>query len=166
MSGSFETGDKVPLKGGEPVTPQGSVPNPAKLPDGQHVDHWVLSEAERAKGFIRPVRRTYKHVGVQPKNPLRDLTPEELARYGDVGYVKFEQYPEAKANGADGRYWTAAQLKPGCGTVTTQPQAIAETYARDPRFYGSTFCCGCGTYLPVGEHGEFVWDGTTERVGT
>jgi hypothetical protein len=54
----------------------------------------------------------------------------------------------------------------GCGTLTTMGQAIAETYAREPRFYGSTYCCGCNMHRRVGAHGEFVWDGTDERVGT
>lgn len=43
---------------------------------------------------------------------------------------------------------------------------IAETYAREPSVYSGTFCCGCRKHLPVGEYGEFVWDGTDERVGT
>jgi hypothetical protein len=29
----------------------------------------------------------------------------------------------------------------------------------------STFCCGCRAHFPVGEDGEFVWDGTNEKVG-
>ena len=53
-----------------------------------------------------------------------------------------------------------------CGGVTSMPQAIAETYAREPTYYGRTFCCGCGDYFPVGADGEFVWDGTNEKVGT
>lgn len=91
-------------------------------PTGQQRSYLVLSEAERAKGFVRPVRRSYQHAG-------RPGGPE------------------------------------GCGTVTTMGLAIAETYARDPSFYGGTFCCGCGTHLPVGADGEFVWDDGT-RVGT
>ena len=43
---------------------------------------------------------------------------------------------------------------------------LAETYARDPYFYSGTFCTGCGTHFPVGEQGEFVWDGTDQKVGT
>ena len=43
-----------------------------------------------------------------------------------------------------------------CGTVTTMNRAIAETYARNPEYYGGTFCVGCGTHFPVGEHGNFV----------
>lgn len=85
-------------------------------PDGQQKEYLALSEEERAKGFVRPVRLSYRH-----------LT---------------------------------------CGTVTTMARALAETYARDPKFYGGTFCCGCGAHLPVGEAGEFVWDGTEEKVGT
>lgn len=53
-----------------------------------------------------------------------------------------------------------------CGTTTRMGQTIAETYARDPHFYSGTFCCGCGSHFPVGEHGEFVWAGTDEKVGT
>lgn len=83
---------------------------------GQQKDYKVLAEEERAKGFVRPVRRSYVH------------------------------------------------LK--CGTVTTMGQTLAETYARDPHFYSGTFCCGCGTHFPVGPNGEFVWDGTSEKVGT
>lgn len=47
-----------------------------------------------------------------------------------------------------------------CGSVTTMSQAIAETYAADPRFYGSTYCATCQMHRPVGRGGEFVWVGT------
>jgi hypothetical protein len=50
-----------------------------------------------------------------------------------------------------------------CRTVTTMGLALAETYARDPKYYGATFCCGCHTHLPVS---EFVWEGTSEIVGS
>jgi hypothetical protein len=158
------------VSGQAPVNPDDApVPNSATKPDGQHVDHWVLCAEERAKGFIRPVRLKYQHVGIPgPEYPLRDLTDEECQKFADVGYVKFEPYPESKRP-ALGRYWTQAQLDKigaGCGVVTSMPLACAETYARQPGYYGSTFCCGCGTYLPVGARGEFVWDGTDERVGT
>lgn len=53
-----------------------------------------------------------------------------------------------------------------CGGVTTMSQPIAETYARDPFFYSGTFCAICGTHFPVGEDGQFVWDGTNQKVGT
>lgn len=144
-----------------------SVPNPERRPDGQHVDHWVLCPEERAKGYVRPLRRTYTHVGIRPKHPLRDLTPEEQVRFAGAGYVKYEEYPkDAGPTAALGRLWTAKQLASGCGSNTTMPEACAETYARQPGYYGSTFCCGCGDYFQVGAKGEFVWDGTDERVGT
>lgn len=84
--------------------------------DGQQKHYVVLTEEERAKGFVRPVRRTYVHQT--------------------------------------------------CGTATTMGPSIAETYARDPKFYSATFCVGCRDHFPVGADGEFVWDGTTEKVGT
>lgn len=140
--------------------------------DGQQEVYVVLSEEERQKGFVRPVRRHYRHVGIAgPQYPLRDLDDDEHERYDQFGYVKFEDYPQTDPDKPStlGRYWTQVQLDAigkGCGQVTTMGQAIAETYARDPRFYGATFCCGCGKHLRVGEDGEFVWKGTNERVGT
>lgn len=53
-----------------------------------------------------------------------------------------------------------------CGSKTTMGLALAETYARNPQFYSGTFCCACRAHFPVGPDGEFVWDGTTEKVGT
>jgi hypothetical protein len=133
---------------------------------GQQKGYVVLSEEERAKGFVRPVRRSYVHVGNQPKGPLVDLDPDEQERYKDFGYVKFEMYTVGES-ACRGRYWTQKQLDSrGCGQTTTMGQALAETYARDPGFYGGTFCCGCGTHFPVGKDGEFVWSGTAEKVGT
>jgi hypothetical protein len=155
--------------GHPPVNPpDASVPNSDRRPDGQHVDHWVLCAEERAKGFVRPVRDSYEHIGrPAPKNPLFDLTDEQKAMFGDLDYVKFEKYRDRP--GPIGRYWTQAELDKvgkGCGTVTSMPQAIAETYARSPGYYGSTFCCGCRDYFPVGRDGEFVWKNSDERVGT
>lgn len=145
------------------------------LPSGQQEKYVVLSDEERAKGFVRPVRRSYKHVGIAgPRYPIRDLTDEEK-QGPDVGYVKFETYPQDELP-LTGRFWTQAQLDAvgkGCGTVTTMGRELAETYARDPHFYGATFCCGCGKHLRVGSDGEFVWVDnpgtgwpTGERVGT
>jgi hypothetical protein len=134
--------------------------------DGMQKGYVVLSDTERARGFVRPVRRSYVHVGKAPKNPLRDLTAEERERYGKFNYAKYETYPESRSP-VLGRYWTQAELdRQGCGVKTTMGLSIAETYARDPKFYGGTFCCGCGAHFPVGAEGEFVWDGTNDRVGT
>jgi hypothetical protein len=135
---------------------------------GQQREYLVLSEEERAKGFVRPVRLSYRHVGIPaPKYDLRILSDEERERYADVGYVSFEQYPAGSSS--LGRFWTEKEMRSvdgGCHTVTTMARPLAETYARSPGFYGGTFCCRCGTHFPVGERGEFVWEGTTERVGT
>ena len=42
-----------------------------------------------------------------------------------------------------------------CGSVTTMSRGIAETYARSPWFYGSTYCVHCSKHRPLS---EFVWD--------
>lgn len=164
------------LTNGQPVTDDALEINPAT---GQQKAYVVLSAEERAKGFVRPVRTSYVHVGIRPKLPVRDLTEDEKALYADVGYIQFEEYPECncKPTGPGtmghaetcprrhglGRFWTKADLESGCGVLTTMGQAIAETYARDPKFYGATFCTGCRKHLPVE---EFVWDGTDARLGS
>ncbi len=53
-----------------------------------------------------------------------------------------------------------------CKSDTFMGRTLAETYARDPAFYSGTFCVTCGGHFPVGADGEFVWKGTTEKVGT
>jgi len=60
--------------------------------------------------------------------------------------------------------WKNNELIGGCGTKTLIVREIAETYARDPHFYGSTWCIGCRKHLPVN---EFIWDdGSEELVGS
>jgi len=48
-------------------------------------------------------------------------------------------------------------------------QSIAETYARDPKFYGGTFCCRCGTHFrltnPDGS-AAFLWEPDGSPVGS
>lgn len=41
-----------------------------------------------------------------------------------------------------------------CGVVTKMSREIAETYARNPSFYGGTYCVGCRKHLPLA---EFRW---------
>jgi hypothetical protein len=50
-----------------------------------------------------------------------------------------------------------------CGGVTTMGRALSETYARDPGFYGATFCCNCNAHHPVA---EFVWTADGQQVGS
>ena len=153
------------LADGRPVTDDHREIDPAT---GMQKDYVVLSAAERARGFVRPVRMSYRHVGVRPKHPLRDLDPDEIERFSNVRppYVK---YPESMRPHV-GCYWTQERLSSGCGSVTTMSRGIAETYARDPDFYGSTMCVACKNHFPVGLRGEFVWvelDGSDgPRVGS
>lgn len=151
----------VCLTDGKPVPEDGS--HRQVKPNGQQAGYVVLCDEERAKGFVRPVRSAYIHVGVRPEFPTREVTTQERAWAGE-DMVAFERYPPERAP-ATGRYWTAAQLKSGCGTRTTMGRALAETYARDPSFYGATFCCHCGEHFPVGARGEFIWEDGS-RVGT
>lgn len=96
------------------LTTNPNAPGRTVMPDGQNKVYLVLSEEERAKGFVRAVRERYKHVG-------------------------------------------------GCGTVTIMGRELAETYARDPKFYDAAECSTCGKHFPVA---EFVWNNTNEVVGS
>jgi hypothetical protein len=152
---------QVCLTDGEPVAD-----DHRELKDnGQQKGYVVLTESERKRGFIRPVRSSYKHVGLsQPANQLRDLTDEESERYKRFNYMKYEKYPDDST--IVGKYWTTdelAKIGNGCRGLTRMGHALAETYARDPKFYSGTFCVGCGKHFPVD---EFVWEGTNERVGS
>lgn len=82
-------------------------------PIPQHELYLILSDEERAKGFVRPVRRSYIHVD--------------------------------------------------CGVHTRMGLELSETYARDPKFYGSTYCVGCRMHRPVS---EFRWEDDGEVVGS
>lgn len=50
-----------------------------------------------------------------------------------------------------------------CGTTTHMGRALSETYARDPAFYGKTFCVHCDKHLPVA---EFEWTADGQTVGS
>jgi hypothetical protein len=154
---------KVELTDGSPVTEDHREINPET---GQQKGYIVLSPEERSKGFVRPVRRSYTHIGQPaPKYPLRDLTNEEKERYSKYGYAKFEAYPES-GSAVTGKFWRQEELDAigkGCRTNTRMSQEIAETYARDPKFYGGTFCSHCRAHYPVD---QFVWEGTNETVGS
>ena len=148
-----------------PTTTDPDDPRLRTAATGQQVAYLVLSEEERAKGFVRPLRHAYKHVGRPgPQYPLLDLTDAQKEATAHYGYVKFEKYPESESP-KTGRYWTQAQLDAidhGCGGETIMAPKIAETYARNPQFYGATYCMSCRKHPPVE---EFVWpDGT--RVGS
>jgi hypothetical protein len=49
-----------------------------------------------------------------------------------------------------------------CGVATKIGTAIAETYAKNPKMYGRTFCVGCQDYFPLP---EFKWDKDGVTVG-
>ena len=141
---------------------------------GQHEIYLVLSEEERSKGFVRPVRNTYVHVGQKPyyKGVWYMLNDEQKKKFPDKDYVAvMTVLTDENGKPTGGSYVTQEELDAwkegkrigGCGSTTTMGKALAETYARDPKFYGATYCCGCGKHLPVQ---EFVWKGTNETVGS
>jgi hypothetical protein len=53
-------------------------------PDGQHGAYWVLPEEERAKGFVRPVRSSYRHTVCGTTTTMGRALAETYAR--DVSY--------------------------------------------------------------------------------
>ena len=86
--------------------------------DGQQKSYLVLSEEERTKEFIQPIRNSYVH-----------------------------------------------KL---CGGLTQMGKELAETYAKNPKFYSGTYCCVCkGHYSLQDENGNynFYWDNDGTGVG-
>ena len=67
---------------------------------GQHKIYLVLSEEERAKGFVRPVRESYVHIGKKTDlkgGTIEPLDKEEAKRFGDPDkFVAFLRYPESE----------------------------------------------------------------------
>lgn len=69
------------LADGSPVTPDHREINPAT---GQQKDYVVLSAEERAKGYVRPVRRTYTHLKCGTDTTMAVSIAETYAR--DPGF--------------------------------------------------------------------------------
>ncbi len=69
------------LTNGEPVTADRREIDPAT---GMQKGYVVLSAAERAKGFVRPVRRTYVHKGCGTATSMGTSLAETYAR--DPGF--------------------------------------------------------------------------------
>lgn len=114
---------------------------------------------------IRNKRCTVKGQAIDPKNAPPGAPTEETLPDGQ----KADHYVLCEEDRAKGRVRPVriSYIHEKCGTVTRMPLACAETYAVNPSYYGSTFCCGCGYYFPVGEDGEFIWDdGSGQKVGT
>jgi hypothetical protein len=148
-------------------------PNLNKVKEnGQNESYLVLSPEEIAKGFVRPVRRSYIHRGEEIKRKIESvtiMTEEHKKQRGYEAYYAFMKYDDSESP-VVGRYLTKREYENysdnfivGCQTVTTMAQSIAETYARDPKFYGSTYCSGCKTHLPVE---QFVWTTDNTTVGS
>ena len=55
-------------------------PGPINPETGQHTDYWVLPEEERAKGFIRPFRHSYKHNRCGSVTTMGNAIAETYAR--------------------------------------------------------------------------------------
>jgi hypothetical protein len=101
--------------------------------------------------------RTTLSDGTQIYPSHSEINPRTGQQYG---YVVLAEEERAKGFVRPVRY---AYVHKKCGAVTRMSKTIAETYARDPQFYGGTFCVGCGRHFPLA---EFVWDGTEEIVGS
>lgn len=141
--------------------------------NGQQESYVVLSEEERAKGFVRPVRNSYVHIGRNYNGT--DVVVLDEPYQPDNGKTYFATYVTLRNEAGKAIGWgylTGPQLDEyydnegfvgGCGTLTEMGRPIAETYAREPSYYGSTFCVGCKKHIDVN---EFTWEGTNEKVGS
>lgn len=138
----------------------------------QNKKYLVLSEEELAKGFVRPVRTKYVHKGEKIEyDKIEDINilPENEQNLGYYAYVKYKESESPLVGRAVSRQYYKDFINKnshtgGCGVETRMNEKIAETYARDPKFYGATYCVGCQKHLPVA---EFVWsDNEIDEVGS
>src|SRR5436190_21817549 len=125
---------------------------------GQHKGYIVLCEDERKKGFVRPYRDAYKHIG----RSVCGASVESDQRLGGTRRICDDPQGHDGEHGSVFRSVSQPEHADvlrthrlgGCGSVTTMGRALSETYARDPTFYGATFCVSCNKHLPVA---DFVW---------
>lgn len=84
-------------------------------PYRQQNDYVVLAEEERAKGFVRPVRRTYTHLKCGDTTTMGQTLAETYAR--DPGFYSGTFCCNCRAHfpvGVDGEFvWTGTQEKVG-----------------------------------------------------
>lgn len=100
------------LTDGQRVTPDHREIDPAT---GQQKGYVVLSDAERAKGFVRPVRRTYVHLKCGVATTMGQAIAETYAR--DPGFYSGTFCVGCRAHfpvGADGEFrWDKSDEKVG-----------------------------------------------------
>lgn len=71
------TSEKVTLSNGDPVSPDHREIDPAT---GQQRGYVVLSSEERAKGFVRPLRDSYRHIKCNQVTRMGRSIAETYAR--------------------------------------------------------------------------------------
>lgn len=105
-------GSRTTLTDGSPVTPDHREINPAT---GQQKGYVVLSAEERAKGFVRPVRRSYVHAKCGSVTTMGQALAETYAR--DPGFYSGTFCVGCRAHfpvGADGEFtWDGTTEKVG-----------------------------------------------------
>ena len=79
-------------------------------PDGQQETYLVLSDAERARGFVRPVRQSYRHLACGSVTTMGLAIAETYARrpdfYGGTFCVACgEHFPLRHADGSPAFVW-------------------------------------------------------------
>lgn len=129
-------------------------------PGPQNKKYLVLSEAELAKGYVRPVRTSYVHTGRLICGKVQ--SPDEYGLPADaVAYVcSMEKNHEgdcrifSPVNKRELRRLETTGFLGGCDTTTTMHTTLAETYAANPKFYSATYCCQCMMHINVN---EFQW---------
>ena len=83
----------------------------------------------------------------------RDIDPLTMQQKGYVVLC-----PEERAKGFI-RPVRQSYIHKSCGSTTSMNLSLAETYARDPKFYSGTFCYNCQSHFPLS---EFTWEDGNE----
>lgn len=137
-------------------------PTKAEEEEGNRQIEAIVKEATRQlKTDVPPVDRSNQEL-VSGKPVPKDRSHVELKENGqqkDYIVLSAEECSKGFV-----RPLRRSYIHTICGSDTRMLQEIAETYARDPKFYNGTFCCACGKHYPLD---QFVWkDNPDQQVGS
>lgn len=84
----YERGELATTSGETPKHFDSPAPDPETDSRGMHKSYWVLSESERAKGFVRPVRRVYLHETCGTKTTTHRSRDAPTGKPATCGYCE------------------------------------------------------------------------------
>lgn len=138
---------------------------------GRHIDMMLPDTHDEALLRQDETDQEIKKAVKKQEGPSLRLRLEEALGFRPEDKIDLRQLLEAAIERCKG-----AKPHLACGSETSMGRALSETYSRDPKFYGATFCYACGKHFPlrdmrpeskfVGYGWAFLWSRDGEPVGS